>query len=47
VNAWKTDIEPSPELFSFIPPKDAQILDPNALIELDELLPGEPQGGDS
>jgi hypothetical protein len=47
VKQWKTDVEPSPETFSFAPPKGAKILDPNALIELDELPPGAPQGGNS
>jgi hypothetical protein len=44
VKQWKTGIEPSPEAFAFIPPAGAQILDPNALIELDELPPSAPQG---
>lgn len=45
VKQWRTDIEPSPEAFSFTPPEGAQILDANALIELDELPPAAPQGG--
>ena len=45
IKGWVTGIEPSPDEFAFIPPEDAQILDPNALIELDELPPGAPQGG--
>ncbi len=46
VKTWATGIEPSPEAFAFTPPAGAQILDPNSLIELDELPPGAPQGGD-
>jgi hypothetical protein len=45
VKKWKTDIEPSPDAFTFIPPAGAKILDPNALIELDELPQSAPQGG--
>ena len=45
VKQWKTGMDPSPEAFAFIPPAGAQILDPNALIELDELPPEAPQGG--
>ena len=45
VKEWKTGIKPSPDAFTFTPPAGAQILDPNALIELDELPPGAPQGG--
>ena len=46
VKQWKTGIEPSSDGFTFTPPENAQILDPNALIELDELPPSAPQGGD-
>ena len=45
IKVWKTSIEPSPDAFVFPPPANAQILDPNALIELDELPLGAPQGG--
>jgi hypothetical protein len=45
VKQWKTGMDPSPEAFAFIPPAGARILDPNALIELDELPPEAPQGG--
>jgi hypothetical protein len=46
VKQWKTGIEPPSDGFAFTPPENAHILDPNALIELDELPPGAPQGGD-
>ena len=45
VKKWKTDIDPSPGEFAFTPPDGAQKLDPNALIDLDELPPGASQGG--
>jgi hypothetical protein len=45
VKEWKTGVEPTPQEFVFTPPAGAQILDPNALIELDELPQGAPQGG--
>ena len=45
VKQWKTGMKPSPEVFAFTPPAGAQVLDHNALIELDELPPGAPQGG--
>ena len=45
VKQWKTGMKPSPEAFTFTPPAGAQVLDHNALIELDELPPGAPQGG--
>lgn len=37
VKTWKTGVKPAPDVFVFVPPADAQRLDPNALIELDEL----------
>ena len=45
VKKWETGIEASSDGFAFTPPTDAQILDPNSLIELDELPPSAPQGG--
>jgi hypothetical protein len=45
VKRWKTGIETLPDAFAFTPPDGAKILDPNALIELDELPQGAPQGG--
>lgn len=44
VKRWKSGIETSPDAFVFTPPANAKILDPNNLIELDELPPGAPQG---
>jgi hypothetical protein len=45
VKSWKTGVEPAADAFTFVPPADAKKLDPNALIELDELPPGAPEGG--
>ena len=44
IKSWKTDIEPASDAFEYIPPVGAQKLDPNALIHLDELPPGAPEG---
>ena len=45
ITEWETGIESSPDDFIFTPPADAEMLDHNALIELDELPPAAPQGG--
>ena len=45
VKKWKTGIEPLTDAFAFTPPAGAKKLDPHALIELDELPQGAPQGG--
>ena len=45
VKSWKTGVKPASNAFSFTPPAGAKKLDPNALIELDELPPGAPRGG--
>jgi hypothetical protein len=45
IKKWKTGIEPPLDAFAFTPPDGAKTLDPNALIELDELPPDIPQGG--
>jgi hypothetical protein len=45
VKTWKTDVAPAPGTFSFVPPPSAKKLDPNALIDLDELPQGAPAGG--
>lgn len=37
IRHWKTDTVPDPERFSFTPPKGADLMDHNDLIELDEL----------
>jgi hypothetical protein len=42
IKEWRTDVQPQPEDFSFEPPADATVLDPYALIELDELPPDTP-----
>ncbi len=46
VKDWKTGVKPSADAFTFTPPVGAKMLDHNALIELDELPPEAPQGGD-
>jgi hypothetical protein len=45
IKDWQTGIAPPPDAFVFSPPAGARRLDPNALIELDELPPDAPQGG--
>lgn len=45
VKGWKTGVAPAPDAFAFTPPAGAEKLSPDALIELDELPPGAPEGG--
>ncbi len=45
VKSWKTGVQPGPDAFAFVPPAGAKKLDPNNLIELDELPQGAPEGG--
>ena len=45
VKTWKTGFQPAPEAFAFTPPAGAKKLDPEALIDLDELPPAGPEGG--
>jgi hypothetical protein len=45
VKSWKTGVQPGPEAFAFVPPADAKKLEPEALIELDELPQAAPEGG--
>lgn len=45
VKGWKTDVAPAANAFTFTPPAGAKKLSPDALIELDELPPGAPEGG--
>jgi hypothetical protein len=45
VETWKTDSQPVPDAFAFVPPAGAQRLSPDALIELDELPQGAEEGG--
>jgi hypothetical protein len=44
IKSWKTGVEPAEDAFTFSPPANATPLDPNALIDLDE-LPPEPETG--
>jgi hypothetical protein len=44
IKSWKTGVEPAANAFAFAPPVGARKLDPNDLIELDELPPGAPTG---
>ena len=45
IKSWRTGVRPSRDAFAFAPPAGARQLDPNALIELDELPQGAPAGG--
>ena len=45
IKSWETGEEPSSDMFRFVPPAGAEKLDQNALIHLDELPPGAPEGG--
>lgn len=45
VKSWKTDVIVANDSFTFVPPAGAEKLDHNALIHLDELPPGAPEGG--
>ena len=45
VKGWKTGVQPAPDAFEFVPPAGAKKLSPDALIELDELPQGAPEGG--
>jgi hypothetical protein len=45
VKGWKTGVEPAPDAFAFTPPAGAEKLSPDALIGLDELPHGTPEGG--
>jgi hypothetical protein len=45
VKEWKTEVTPAADAFTFTPPAGAEKLDPNVLIELDELPPGAEEGG--
>jgi hypothetical protein len=42
VKQWETGIKPAKKAFIFTPPAGAKMLDPNALIEFDELPPEAP-----
>lgn len=46
IKRWQTDVAPGADAFAFTPPEGAELLDPNALIELDELPQGAPHGGE-
>jgi hypothetical protein len=45
VKGWKTGVQPAPDAFAFVPPAGAKKLSPDALMELDELPQGAPEGG--
>jgi hypothetical protein len=45
VKKWKTDVAPGRDAFAFTPPAGALQLNPNDLIELDELPPSAAEGG--
>jgi len=44
VTGWKTDVEPAADAFAFTPPAGAQRIEPDALVDLDELPQGAPTG---
>ena len=44
IKDWETGVEPPPDAFAFAPPPGAEKLSHDALIEFDELPPGEPEG---
>lgn len=44
VKSWKTGVTPAPGAFAFVPAPNAKKLDPNALVDLDELPQGAPTG---
>lgn len=45
VKGWKTGVQPASNAFAFTPPAGAKKLSPDALIGLDELPRGAPEGG--
>ncbi len=45
VKGWKSGGEPAPDAFVFTPPAGAEQLKPEALVDLDELPVGLPEGG--
>ena len=45
IKEFKTGVKPPPDAFAFVPPAGAEKLSPDALIELDELPQGAPEGG--
>jgi hypothetical protein len=45
VTAWEPEIEIPPDAFAFVPPTDATVLSPDALIHLDELPQPAENGG--
>jgi hypothetical protein len=44
IRSWNTDVKPDENAFTFVPPPKATQLDPNALIDLDELPAEAPTG---
>lgn len=42
IKSWKTDLNPAASAFAFVPPASAKKLNPDDLIQLDELPPGVP-----
>jgi hypothetical protein len=45
VKTWKTDVKPAADAFVFVPPANAKRINPDELIDLDELPPETPIGG--
>jgi hypothetical protein len=45
IKGWKTGVVPAHDAFAFTPPAGAKKLDPDALVDLDELPPSQVKGG--
>jgi hypothetical protein len=45
IKSWRTGFEPARNAFKFAPPAGAEQIDANDLLELDELPPEAPVGG--
>ena len=46
IKKWNTDVQPAADAFMFTPPAGAEKLGPEMLIDLDELPPDTPTGGE-
>ncbi len=44
LKGWRTGVTPAADAFAFTPPAGAQRLEPDALVDLDELPQGAPTG---
>ncbi len=46
IKDWKTGVTPAADAFAFVPPADARRIEPDDLVDLDELPPDAPTGDD-